>query len=197
MLPTGLVLQFRVRGATEPSPPLDLRAASAPIVDDLAELRVQSQRPGTPVRSMLLTETDLPDGTALPQISAALSGTTLGWYTPRPGPAAEVTALDAVEIWELLNNSPDTHPIHLHLVQFLVLDRRPLSADGGAAPPGDGVEPGERGWKDTLRAATNYVTRFAVRFSGWRGRYVWHCHILEHEDMGMMRPLLVTVGGQP
>jgi len=49
-------------------------------------------------------------------------------------------------------------------------------------------EPFEAGWKDTVRAHSLMVTRFIVRFEGYTGRYVWHCHLLEHEDNEMMRP---------
>ena len=50
------------------------------------------------------------------------------------------------------------------------------------------LDPNEQGWKDTIRAHSRMVTRFIVNFSGYPGRYVWHCHILEHEDNEMMRP---------
>ncbi|HTX39944.1 MAG TPA: multicopper oxidase domain-containing protein [Bryobacteraceae bacterium] len=59
---------------------------------------------------------------------------------------------------------------------------------GAPEPP----EPYEAGWKDTVRAHSMMVTRFIVRFDGYPGRYVWHCHILEHEDNEMMRPFEVV-----
>ena len=52
-------------------------------------------------------------------------------------------------------------------------------------------EPGEAGWKDTARADPGMITRIIVPFEGFVGRYVWHCHILEHEDNEMMRPFEV------
>ena len=58
---------------------------------------------------------------------------------------------------------------------------------GDAFPP----EPGEMGWKDTVRATPGAVTRIIVRFESYSGRYVWHCHLLEHEDNEMMRPFEV------
>jgi spore coat protein A len=75
------------------------------------------------------------------------------------------------------------------------LDRRPYDVFqynnektirylGPPVPP----EPNELGWKDTVRADPKMVTRIIVRFEGFTGRYVWHCHILEHEDNEMMRP---------
>jgi spore coat protein A, manganese oxidase len=110
-------------------------------------------------------------------------------------PVTETPALDTVEIWSLINLTEDVHPIHLHLVRFQILDRRSfdklhyfvkgdLSYIGPALPP----DPGESGWKDTVRAHPQMVTRIIARFEGYPGRYVWHCHILEHEDNEMMRP---------
>jgi spore coat protein A len=63
---------------------------------------------------------------------------------------------------------------------------------GPAVPP----EPNEAGWKDTARAHSNMVTRIIVRFEGYTGRYVWHCHLLEHEDNEMMRPYEVIAAGK-
>jgi len=61
---------------------------------------------------------------------------------------------------------------------------------GEASPP----EAAEMGWKDTVRATPGACTRIIVNFSGYVGRYVWHCHILEHEDNEMMRPYDVIAG---
>ncbi len=114
-------------------------------------------------------------------------------------PVTENPVLDSVEIWSLFNTTEDIHPIHLHLVKFQILDRRPFSVPiywikkeikyiGAAVPP----EPGEEGWKDTVRAYPAMVTRIIARFEGFTGRYVWHCHMLEHEDNEMMRPFDVV-----
>jgi spore coat protein A, manganese oxidase len=110
-------------------------------------------------------------------------------------PVTENPVLDSVEIWNLINLTDDAHPIHLHLVRFQILDRRrfepffyraqgTLKYTGAPVPP----DPNEAGWKDTVRADPGMVTRIIVRFEGFVGRYVWHCHILEHEDNEMMRP---------
>jgi spore coat protein A, manganese oxidase len=110
-------------------------------------------------------------------------------------PVTETPALDTVEIWSFINLTEDVHPIHLHLVRFQILDRRSfdklhyfvkgeLNYIGPPLPP----DPGEAGWKDTVRAHPQMVTRIIARFEGYPGRYVWHCHILEHEDNEMMRP---------
>jgi spore coat protein A len=118
--------------------------------------------------------------------------------TPWHAPITEKPVLHTTEIWELVNLTDDSHPIHLHLVRFQILDRRPfdtfeyqskgtLHFFGPARPPA----PEEMGWKDTVRADPAMVTRIIIPFDGYPGRYVWHCHILEHEDNEMMRPFEV------
>lgn len=110
-------------------------------------------------------------------------------------PITEKPVLGSTEIWTLINPTNDTHPIHLHLVRFQILDRqtyepwlyqtkRQLHFLGPPEPPGSN----EAGWKDTVQAHSRMVTRIIVPFDGFTGRYVWHCHILEHEDNEMMRP---------
>jgi spore coat protein A len=114
-------------------------------------------------------------------------------------PVSERPKLSTVEIWSLMNLTGDSHPIHLHLVRFQVLDRQLFDADeyqtsgamhllGPRLPP----EPGERGWKDTVRAYPGAITRIAARFEGYAGKYVWHCHVLEHAANEMMRPFEVV-----
>jgi len=114
-------------------------------------------------------------------------------------PITEKPVLNSTEIWTLVNPTDDSHPIHLHLVRFQILDRRrfeistymgkrELKFIGPPVPP----EPSEAGWKDTVRAHPGVATRIIVRFEGYAGRYVWHCHILEHEDNEMMRPYEVV-----
>jgi spore coat protein A, manganese oxidase len=118
--------------------------------------------------------------------------------TPWHMPITEKPVLGTTEIWELVNLTDDSHPIHLHLVRFQILDRRrfdtfeymskgTLRFTGPVVPP----EAHELGWKDTVRADPAVVTRILVPFEGYAGRYVWHCHILEHEDNEMMRPFEV------
>jgi spore coat protein A len=110
-------------------------------------------------------------------------------------PVTENPTLDSTEIWGLMNFTDDSHPIHLHMVRFQILDRRPFEPEyyykggrvvyiGAAVPPA----PNEAGWKDTVQAYPGMITRIIARFEGYPGRYVWHCHILEHEDNEMMRP---------
>jgi spore coat protein A len=119
--------------------------------------------------------------------------------TPWHMPVTEKPVLNTTEIWELINLTDDVHPIHLHMVRFQILDRRrfdsfefitkgTLRYVGPLMPP----EANELGWKDTARVNAKTVTRIIVPFVGFPGRYVWHCHILEHEDNEMMRPYEVV-----
>jgi spore coat protein A len=122
----------------------------------------------------------------------------------------------AVEDWVYVNLTGDTHPMHLHLVNFQVIGRTPFDADAYAKAHGgpDGVPGGidpapfatgpmdpptaaERGFKDTAKANPGYFTTIRARFDLPRGvtapqTYVHHCHILEHEDNDMMQPFTVV-----
>jgi spore coat protein A len=110
-------------------------------------------------------------------------------------PVTEKPVLGSTEIWTLINPTNDSHPIHLHLVRFQILDRQPYEPwifqtkrQLHFLGPPQLPDPNEAGWKDTVRAHSQMVTRIIVPFAGYTGRYVWHCHILEHEDNEMMRP---------
>lgn len=119
---------------------------------------------------------------------AALLGTLdeTGGPVPRAWADAitENPALDSTEVWEIHNFTEDAHPIHIHEVQFQVLHRQPF--DGDARPP----EAWETGFKDTVIAYPEEITRIKALFD-LPGHYVWHCHIVEHEDNEMMRPYRV------
>lgn len=115
-------------------------------------------------------------------------------------PLTETPYNGTIEIWELYNTTPDTHPIHLHLVTFQILNRavftgNPNGPDLVVGPP-QPPDPNERGWKDTVRANPGEVTRIIARFGPFTGIYPWHCHILEHEDHDMMRPYEVLQNHQ-
>jgi spore coat protein A len=89
--------------------------------------------------------------------------------------------LGDTEIWTFNNQSSSTHPMHVHLVRFQVLDRNML-------PP----SPGEMGWKDTVRVGPSERVRVAMTFEGFTGRYMFHCHNLAHEDHSMMGQMKVV-----
>jgi spore coat protein A len=118
--------------------------------------------------------------------------------TPWHAPVTENPVLNTTEIWEFVNLTDDSHPIHLHLVRFQVLSRRRFDSfhyqqtgELRFTGPLTAPDANERGWKDTVRCDPNMVTRIIVPFEGYTGRYVWHCHVLEHEDNEMMRPFEV------
>lgn len=98
-------------------------------------------------------------------------------FTPNTAEAAP--KLDSVEVWQLVSDFH--HPVHVHLNPFQVLSR-------GIDGPG----PYDAGWKDTIDLRPFENASIAVRFDGFRGRYVFHCHNLEHEDMAMMANFIVT-----
>jgi FtsP/CotA-like multicopper oxidase with cupredoxin domain len=117
--------------------------------------------------------------------------------------------LGQYEVWQLINLTEDTHPIHLHLDPFQILSRRAIRhevpEDGiedfeisasvtlGRGPNDEldhAIDDNERGLKDTIRVNPNEIVEIAVRFTAYAGRYMYHCHILEHEDRDMMRPFV-------
>ena len=115
-------------------------------------------------------------------------------------PVTERPALGAVEIWSSLNLTEDTHPIHLHMVRFQVLDRQPFDADTYMSSRKTEVHRRRRcrrrrrrqGGRTPFGADPGLITRIIVRFDGYAGRYVWHCHVLEHAANEMMRPFEVV-----
>jgi FtsP/CotA-like multicopper oxidase with cupredoxin domain len=111
----------------------------------------------------------------------------------------------ATEVWELYNTTGDAHPMHVHEVVFEVVNRQDLELDGEEVatpltPVGDVIPPEswETGFKDTIIAYPGQVTRIRATF-GTPGQFVWHCHIVEHEDNEMMRPYRIgpEQPGQP
>jgi spore coat protein A len=124
-------------------------------------------------------------------------------------PITEDPKAGSMEIWSFANTTGDVHPIHLHLVQFQVLNRQPFDTKaylqtgklvftGIPMPPESNERPA---WKDTIKTYSGYVTRVIARFDlptgtvakpGDEFRYVWHCHVLEHEDNEMMRPYKIV-----
>jgi spore coat protein A len=113
-------------------------------------------------------------------------------------PTTEFPKLNSTEIWEFLNLTEDTHPMHMHLVRFQILDRRPfdpydylMNKKLRFIAPAVLPLSHELGWKDTVQCPPGTVTRIIVRFEGFTGKYLYHCHILEHESNDMMRPFEV------
>ncbi len=136
---------------------------------------------------------------------------TLMWSDP----TTEFPVLGSTEVWEIYNATVDAHPMHLHLVQFQILDRQKFTAtvlpkmnmahDGSQSMggkltniklKGKPTKPGlyESGWKDTGIMYPGEVTKVIAKFER-EGEYVWHCHILSHEDHEMMRRFEVVPAG--
>ncbi len=117
-------------------------------------------------------------------------------------PVTERVTLGSTEKWRFINTTDDAHPMHLHLVQFKILERQgfnqatvgagALELLGSPRPPAAN----EAGWKDTAVVQPRDVLTILVRFDGFAGRYVYHCHMLEHEDNDMMRPYEVVSEAQ-
>jgi spore coat protein A, manganese oxidase len=176
------LMQFKVGAAAVPDPselPVSLRA-----VPRIAE--------SSAVQTRRLTLDEQLNGVAESQ------GMLLN-NTPWHMPITERPVLGTTEIWELVNLTDDVHPIHLHMVKFQILDRRRFDAfqfmTSGTlryVGPVSAPDPNEMGWKDTARVNPKTVTRIIVPFVGYSGRFVWHCHILEHEDNEMMRPFEIV-----
>ncbi|MEW6217904.1 MAG: multicopper oxidase domain-containing protein [Thermodesulfobacteriota bacterium] len=111
----------------------------------------------------------------------------------------EAPRLGDTEVWELYNLTMDAHPIHLHLVRFETIERQALAVDPATMMPMAMADPmsapvpalpHEEGFKDTVVAYPGEVTRIKARFDV-SGLFVWHCHIVDHEDNEMMRPYVV------
>ena len=112
----------------------------------------------------------------------------------------ETPPLGATEVWEIYNRTIDAHPIHIHEVLFQVVNRQAFTATESATGVLTNIElvgstrqpePQETGYKDTVLALPGEVTRVKAKFD-LANQYVWHCHIVEHEDNEMMRPYFVT-----
>ena len=186
----------------------------------VAELIAPSQV-GAPKRTISLNETFDLNGRLI-----QMMGTNVGIYSSFFGrfledPATEVVNAGATEVWEIYNNTADSHPIHFHLVDVQIVNRQPFDPrqfpnvvfTGPARVP----DANEKGWKETVRMNPGEVTRVVMKFDLPAGlpftlptsdrstlglgtpptgkiyhEYVYHCHILEHEEHDMMRPLIVV-----
>ncbi len=193
---TGQVMQFRVVAATgaDPStPPMDLVLPAIQRLgteDELRQLslneeesrsvRVTEDESGNIVLDCEQGEVFGPTAALLGTLGSGGEGNPLPWMDPiTENPLAGTT-----EVWELHNFTADAHPIHVHLVMFEVVNRE--DEEGQVRAP----EPWETGWKDTVISYPGEITRIKAKFD-LPGLYVWHCHIVEHEDNEMMRPYRV------
>ncbi len=206
---TGQVMQFRVVPAVAPDPSTPPRFLVLPTITRLT---------GGTARPLALLEEmsefdeppedfeDAPTEAHLGTIEGdpnteTASMTALGWDDV----VTENPQVGDTEVWEFYNATADAHPMHVHEVLFQVVDRQDVVVDeeNGTVRVNDTAEPSppepwEDGWKDTVIAYPGQVTRLRMRFTN-AGQFVWHCHIVEHEDNEMMRPYRIgpVQPGQP
>lgn len=201
---TGQIMQFRVVQSPTPDPTTPPEFLQLPQAAPLP--------PATVTRSLALLE----EGSAFfaEAPAEALLGTIAGDPNVAPGVWTKRLWMDAItenpaqgatEIWEIYNATVDGHPMHIHEVSFEVVNRQPIFVNESTKEiqvvPGSVPMPAETwetGRKDTVIAYPGQVTRVKAQFNS-AGQYVWHCHIVEHEDNEMMRPYRVgpVQPGQP
>jgi len=203
---TGQIMQFHVVPAVAPdstTPPQFLRLpALAPLPTELTTRRLALLEKAD-------TGTDEEDEEVEGPVEALLGLITEQGFARELPWDAEITENPGVgdtEVWEIYNLTGDAHPIHIHEVAFEVRNRQALvlDQDGEVVQPVllAGIEtqpePWETGVKDTVVALPGQVTRIKIRFTS-PGQFVWHCHIVEHEDNEMMRPYRIgpIQAGQP
>ena len=206
---TGKVMQFKVV-ASDGTPDLTTNP-SALILPKVVQMK-PSPIATTPTRLVSLNEvmsmvpannprTGLPIlgssiGTVQALLGTAVKNPTTGVVISSAvgfmAPITENIKLFDTEVWEIYNFTADAHPVHLHLVAFQVIDRQGFNpATGLVSTVAAITAPAtESGYKDTVMALPGQVTRIKAKFD-IAGRYVWHCHIFEHEENDMMRPMIV------
>jgi FtsP/CotA-like multicopper oxidase with cupredoxin domain len=201
---TGQILEFRVVPAVAPDPTTPPMFLQLPAITPLP--------PETVTRPLALLEElsaffdDAPAETLLGTV-AGDPNVAPGVWTKRlwADAVTENPTVGATEVWELYNASADAHPIHVHEVAFEVVNRQDILVNEESMEvqvvPGSVPRPPESwesGVKDTVVAYPGQVTRLRLRFVN-PGQFVWHCHIVEHEDNEMMRPYRIgpVQPGQP
>jgi spore coat protein A len=202
---TGQIMQFRVVPAVAADPSTPPQYLQLPVIAPTPTATV--------TRTVALLEQaangEDEEGEEVEGPVAALLGTVAeGIATKRlwMDPVTEDPATGATEVWEIYNTTADAHPIHVHEIVYEVVDRQALALDGEGeviqpfvlqGPPMP-PEAWEVGFKDTVTAYPGQVTRIKATFLN-PGQYVWHCHIVSHEDNEMMRPYRIgpVQPGQP
>jgi len=203
---TGQILQFRVVPSVTPDTTTPPQFLALPPITPLPAETVT--RPLALIEKMGMgvdragEEVEGPVEALLGNVDAAGRTQEALWMEP----VTENPEVGATEVWAIYNTTGDAHPMHVHEVVFEVVNReglladeegelvRPLQLDGNVRLP----EPWETGFKDTVIAYPGEVTRIRAQFNT-PGQFVWHCHIVEHEDNEMMRPYRIgpEQPGQP
>ena len=185
---TGRIMAFRVNKPLDPFYPVTQLPAT--LHSPIAPLHTT-----LPARQLILFEAADEFDRLKPMLGTVQNGVA-AWHDQ----ITENPLLNSTEIWEIYNETEDAHPIHLHLVSSQLVNRQKFNAEvdeengkptnirliGQPKSP----DPDEQGWKDTWVMYPGEVTRIIAKFD-LEGLYVWHCHILSHEDHEMMRPYYV------
>jgi spore coat protein A len=215
---TRQIMRFNVIPSTSTDLPLNISPATDLTAgNDQLPVPLGNTTPpaGVPIRTLTLNETSDAYGRLIQLLGTGTPPVSVGQGFGRGymDPTTETITLTngkANEIWQIVNLTGDTHPVHFHLVNVQIISRQSFNMSNyrGGAPtftgPARPPELYERGWKETVRANPGEVTTvylpfklpsvpFTVPPSPRTGgnEYVWHCHILEHEEHDMMRPLVV------
>jgi FtsP/CotA-like multicopper oxidase with cupredoxin domain len=205
---TGQILQFRVVPATAPDPTTPPRFLQLPTITPLP-VETITRRLALIEAAGFGTDED-GDGNEVEGPLEALLGVVNRDGIPQHrhwmDEVSENPGVGATEVWEYYNTTADAHPMHVHELAFEVVNREglvlneegevvePIQLDGNVTLPNSW----ETGLKDTVTALPGQVTRLRARFNK-PGQFVWHCHIVEHEDNEMMRPYRIgpVQSGQP
>jgi FtsP/CotA-like multicopper oxidase with cupredoxin domain len=152
------------------------------------ELRAAALRPSDPVPAVLTEYTTIPEQSADSTRQFTINAQIINRRPVDMGRLDEVVPLGATEVWVLRNRDPQPHNFHVHTVQFQVLDI------DGAPPP-----PELAGWKDTVYLAPGSEVRIIASFTDYADPtwpYMYHCHLLWHEDSGLMGQFVVVRPGE-
>ncbi len=201
---TGQVMEFRVVPALAPDPTTPPQFLQLPAITPLPTETLT--RPLALLEELSAFFADAPAETLLGTVGGD-PNLAPGVWTKRlwADPVTENPAVGDTEVWELYNATADAHPIHIHELAFEVVNRQDIFVDEGTQEvqvvPGSvplPPESWETGFKDTVTAYPGQVTRVKATFHT-PGQFVWHCHIVEHEDNEMMRPYRIgpVQPGQP
>ena len=196
---TGQILQFNVVPALAPDVTTPPQFLALPAIVPLPATV------GTRKLALLEEESSIWPGPA-EALLGTVDNTGMAAHRMWGDPVTENPTVGDTELWELYNFTADAHPMHVHEVVFEVVNRQALTVDlagevvtpvelnGDPRPP----EAWETGFKDTVVAYPGEVTRIRAQFNS-PGQFVWHCHIVEHEDNEMMRPYRIgpVQNGQP
>ncbi len=201
------IMQFRVTKPLSAPDTSTVPATFPPFVPTAAQLMQKT----TYIRNIVIEGTDAGgfpayDAPTIPGDSDTPFTLMPTNYYRFADPVTEMPLLGSTEIWNFINPGSEIHPFHTHLVFFRPLDRRPFDATKYRADrlakklqpletyvtgPVQPALPWEQGLKETIQCPQGYITRVAMTWTPFAQNFIYHCHILDHEEFEMMRPLSV------